>query len=112
MGTASVLALKPEPVVSGSKHFEVEHFDKLHDPMVEEPVCKGWVLDDCLGTGCPGVRVVRTDESSQFWPLEICCTVCEEDSRQTQSAHHGEQTTPLTLPVLPVLQMLDDDIMS
>ena len=68
--------------------------------MVEEPVGEGWVVDDSLGAGCPGVRVVGADESSQLWPLEVCCTVSEEDSGQTQSVDHGEEATPLTLPVL------------
>ena len=39
-------------------------------------------------------------ESSKLWPLEVCCTVGKEDCRQTQCVDHGEQTTPLTLPVL------------
>ena len=53
-----------------------------------------------LGVGSPGVRVVGADESSQLWPLEVCCSVGEEDSGQTQSVDHGEEATPLTLPVL------------
>ena len=76
MGTASVLPFKPEPVVSGSKHFEVEHLDKLHHPMVEEPVCKGWVLNDCLGTGCPGVRRLSgqmSRASSGHWRSAALC---------------------------------------
>ena len=68
--------------------------------MVEEPVGEGWVVDDSLGAGCPGVRVVGADESSQLWPLKVCCTVSEEDGGQTQSVDHGEEATPLTLPVL------------
>ena len=51
----------------------------LDDSMVEEPVGEGWVVDDSLGAGCPGVRVVWADELSQLWPLEVCCTVGEED---------------------------------
>ena len=43
---------------------------------------------------------MRADESSQLWPLEVCCTVSEEDSGQTQSVDHEEEATPLTLPVL------------
>ena len=95
-----MLPLKPEPVVRCSKDSSVEDLHKLHDSVVEEPVCEGWVLDDCLGSGSPGVRVVRVDESSQLWPLEVCCTVSEEDCRETQCVDHGEQTTPLTLPLL------------
>ena len=58
MRTASVLPLKPQPVVGYSKYSDVEDLDKLHDPVVEEPVSKSWVLNDCLGSGSPGVRVV------------------------------------------------------
>ena len=36
----------------------VEDLDKLHDSVVEEPVREGWILDYCLGSGSPGVRVV------------------------------------------------------
>ena len=100
MGAASVLPLKSQPVVSCSKDSYIESPEELHNSVVEEPVSKSWVLNDCLGSGSPGVRVVRTDEASQFWPLEVCSTVCEEDGGQTQCVHHGEQTTPLTLPVL------------
>ena len=97
---ASVLQLEPQPVVSSSKDSSVEGLEELHDSMVEEPVGDGWVVEDSLGACCPGVRVVRADESSQFWPLEVCCTVCKEDSGQTQSVNHGEEATPLPLPVL------------
>ena len=95
-----MLPLKPQPVVSGTKDCNVEDLDELCDPVVEEPVRDGWVLDDCLGPGSSGVRVVKTDESSQLWPLQVCCTVSEEDGGQTQSVDHGEQATPLTLPIL------------
>ena len=46
---------------------------------------------------CPAVRVVGAD---LFWSLEVCCTVSEEDSAQTQSVDHGEEATPPTLPIL------------
>ena len=65
---ASVLPLEPQPVVSSSKDSSVEGFEELHHSMVEEPVGEGWVVDDSLGAGCPGVRVVGADESSQLWP--------------------------------------------
>ena len=91
---ASVLPLEPQPVVS------VEGLGKLHDSMLDEPVGEGWVVNHSLGADCPGVRVVRADESSQLWPLEVCCTVSEEDIGQTQSVNHEEKATPLTLPVL------------
>ena len=100
MRTASMLPLKPQPVVRRSEDSNIEDLDKLHYPVVEEPVSKCWVLNDCLGSGSPGVRVVWADELSQFWPLEVCGTVCEEDGGQTKCVHHGEQTTPLTLPIL------------
>ena len=58
MRAATMLPTKHQPIVSGSKDSNVEGLDKLHDSMVEEPVCEGWVLNDCLGTGSPGVRVV------------------------------------------------------
>ena len=88
MMVASVLPLEPQPVVSSSKDSSVEGLEELHHSMVEEPVGEG---DDDLS---PGVRVVRADESSQLWPLEVCCTVSEEDSGQTQSVDHGEEATP------------------
>ena len=67
---------------------------------IEEPVCKGWVLNDCLGMGSSGVKVIRADKLCQLWPLEMCCTVGEEEGWQTQCVHHGEEVTPLMLPVL------------
>ena len=63
---ASVLPLEPQPVVSSSKDSSVEGLEELHDSMVEEPVGEGWVVDDSLGAGCPGVRVVGR-ASSGHW---------------------------------------------
>ena len=97
---ASALPLKRQPVVCGSNDSSVDDLDELNESVVEEPVCEGWVPDDSLGSGRPGVRVVWADESSKLWPLEVCCTVGKEDCRQTQIVDHGEQTTPLTLPLL------------
>ena len=50
---ASVLPLKPVPVVRGSKDSSVEDLHELHDSVIEEPVCEGWVLYDSLGSGSP-----------------------------------------------------------
>ena len=47
-----------------------------------------------------GVRVVRADKLCQLWPLEIRCTMSEEDGGQTQCANHGEEATPLMLSVV------------
>ena len=101
IGISTVLPLKPEPVVSGSKDSNVVGFDKLHYSMIEEPVFDSWVLNDCLGTSRSGVGVVSADESCQLRPLEVCCTVCEEDGRQIQCIDHGEHLTAFKLPVLP-----------
>ena len=100
MRAASVLPLKPQSVVGSSKDSYIESLEELHDPVLKEPVCKSWVFINYLCSGSPGVRVVRADELSQLWPLEVCYTVCKEDGRQTQCVHHGEQMTPLTLPIL------------
>ena len=62
-----MLPLEPQPVVSSSKDSGVEDLEELHDSMVEEPVREGWVVDDSLGAGSPGVRVVRADDSSGHW---------------------------------------------
>ena len=98
-----MLPLKPQPVVCCSKDSNVECLQELCDSVVEEPIRKkSWVLKDCLGSSSPGVRVVWADELSQFWPLEVCSTVGEEDSGQTQCVYHGQQTILLTLPVLLV----------
>lgn len=100
MRTASVLPFKLQPVASDSKDSSIEGLDELHDSAIEEPVCEGWVFDDSIGTGRPGIGVIRADELSQLWPLEVRCTVGKEDGGETQCINHGEQTTPLTLPVL------------
>lgn len=92
MRAASVLPLKSQPVVSG-KNSNVG-LDKLHDRVVEEPV---WVLNDMVS---PGFKVVRLDELSQLWPLEVWCTVGEEDGTHTKCVTHKEQTTLLMLSLL------------
>ena len=42
----------------------MEGLEELYDSMVEEPVGEGWVANDSLGAGSPGVMVVGADESS------------------------------------------------
>ena len=32
---------------------------------------------------------IRTNEVCQLWPLEVNCTVGEEDGGQTKRVHHG-----------------------
>ena len=88
-----MLSLKQEPVVRGSKDSIVEDLHELHDSVVEESVCKGWLWQS-WSQGCRGRQVEPA--------LEVCCTVSEEDCRQIQCVDHGVQTTPLTLPVLLV----------
>ena len=78
---AASMWLPSQPVATGSKDFNIEGLDKLHDSVVEEPACEGWVLNYCPGTVSPGVRVVRVDESCQLWPLEVCCIVSVEGDR-------------------------------
>ena len=63
MRVASVLLLKPQPVVGGSTDSDIESLEELHNTVVEEPVSKGWVLNDSLGTSCPEVKIVRADEA-------------------------------------------------
>ena len=79
-----MLPLKPQPLVSGSKDSSVESLGELNDCMVEEPACKGQVFNNCLGMGRPGIKVIRTDKLSQLRPLEVCCTVGEENGGQYQ----------------------------
>ena len=53
MGTPTVLPPKPSPVVSGTNDSNVEDLDKRHNSVVEEPICDGLALNDCLGMGSP-----------------------------------------------------------
>ena len=89
MRTAAMLPLKAEPVVAGTKDSGVESINELDNTVVEEPVSDGGVLLDCFVTRRAGVRILRTDEACQFWPLEVCCTVSEEYCGQTECVHHG-----------------------
>ena len=61
--------LPPQPVVSCSKDSNVEDLDKLYYPVVEEPVCKSWILDDCLVLAVleSGVSGQMTQASSGHW---------------------------------------------
>lgn len=51
MGTPSMLSLKPQLAISCSMDSSVEDLDKLHDPMIEETVCKSWVVSDYFRFG-------------------------------------------------------------
>ena len=63
MRATTVLPLKAEPEVSGTKNANVESINKLLDAMMEEPVGNGWVLLQGLAAAGAGVRVVRADEA-------------------------------------------------
>ena len=45
MRTATVLPLKPQPVVLGTKDVQVKAFEGLLESLVEKPV---WVVNDCM----------------------------------------------------------------
>ena len=50
VGAATVLPLKPHPVVGDTKYSDIVGLDKLLDSVIEEPVCDGWILYDGFGT--------------------------------------------------------------
>ena len=41
-----------------------------------------------LAAAGAGVRVIGADEACKLWPLEVGCTVCEEDGGQTNCVYH------------------------
>ena len=63
MGAATVLPLKAEPEVSGTKNVNIESVDELLDAMMEEPVGNGGVLLQGLAAAGAGVGVIWTDEA-------------------------------------------------
>ena len=71
VGATSVLPLKPQPVVCGSKDSNIQSPEELHNSVVEEPVSKSWVLDDGLGSGSPRVSsgIARGGQKGQLPPL-------------------------------------------
>ena len=80
MRTSTVLPLKAHPVVCDTKNTNIEGIDELLNAVMEEPVCNRWVLNHCSAAAGTGIRIIGADETRQLWPLEISCTVCEEDS--------------------------------
>ena len=70
---------------------------------MEEPVGNRWVLLQGLAAVGAGVRVIGADEACKLWPLEVGCTVCEEDSGQTNCVYHGNEVAALLESVLPGL---------
>ena len=60
---ATVLPLKPHPVVGDTKYSDIVGLDEFHDSFVEEPVCDSWILNDSFGTACSGVRIVWAGET-------------------------------------------------
>ena len=64
MRTVMMLALEMHPVVCNTQHPYIESIDKLQDSVIEEPISNSWILDDSLGTGRPGIRIFRADETS------------------------------------------------
>ena len=60
---ATVLPLKPHPVVGDTKYSDIVGLDELNDSFIAEPVRNGWILDDSFGTACSGVRIIRAGET-------------------------------------------------
>ena len=96
-----MLPLEVEPVVTHTKDSNTEGIDELLDVVVEESVGDGGVVLDSFGASRAGVWIVWTDEAGKFWPLEVCCTMSEEDCGQAQCVHHGDESTSLLESALP-----------
>ena len=61
---ATMLPLKPQPVVCGLQHSKVEGIHKLLQPVTKEPVCNCWILIDCLDVNRWSIIVFWADETS------------------------------------------------
>ena len=61
MRAAAVLPLKPHPVVEYSN---IVGLDELHNSLIEEPVCDGWILNDSFSSACFGVRIYILESGS------------------------------------------------
>ena len=51
MRTATVLPLKPQPVVLCTKDVQVKALEELLESLVEKPVSYSWVVNDCTSAG-------------------------------------------------------------
>ena len=98
---ATMLPLKPEPEVGGTKNTNIEGIDELLDAMMEEPVRDGGVLLQGLAAAGAGVGVIWADEACKLWPLEVSSAVGKKDGWQTECVHHSNEATMLLEPVLP-----------
>ena len=74
-----------------------------HRYRIDDAVGNRWVLLQGLTAAGAGVRVIGADEACKLWPLEVGCTVCEEDGGQTNCVYHGNEVAALLESVLPGL---------
>ena len=74
MSAATMLPLKAEPVVTGTKDSNIEGID---DAVVEEPVSDSWVLLDSFVPNRFCQLEVCCDGAGKFCQLEVCCAVGE-----------------------------------
>ena len=83
---ATMLPLKAQRVVTGTKYSYIEGID---DAVVEEPDSDSWILLDSFVVSTSGLRIIRTDETGKLWQLEVCRAVGEEESTKANCVHHG-----------------------
>ncbi len=67
--------------------------------MVEESVSDGRILIERSVARGSAVRILRANEMSQLWPLEVSHTVGEEHSGKTKGVDHGNKAATLLEPV-------------
>ena len=72
--TATVLPLKPQPVVLCTKDVQVKALEELLESLVEKPVSYSWVVNDCMPAGTCILWTILADQVCQFWPLKVRCT--------------------------------------
>ena len=100
MRTATVLPLKPQPVVLCSKDIQVKALEELLESLIEKPVSYSWVVNDCTPAGTWILWTILADQVGQFWPLKISSTVSEVNSWKPKRVNQGYQAATLLHPVL------------
>ena len=89
MRTATVLPLKPQPVVPLHKGFPGKALEELLESLKEKPVSYSWVVSDCMSVGTCILWTILADQVCKFWPLHEGQQHYEEDSRKSKSINHA-----------------------
>ena len=62
MKTATMLLLKHQPIVLGTKDIQIKALEELLESLVEKQVSYSWIVNDCMPVGTCTLGTILADQ--------------------------------------------------